>query len=346
MNVSSKSRDENLRFRITAWPGVVVPPPSHPIRWEYRLNEEHEALLPIHDRPARQEPAASGEIYLDLVEVDLDDSQAILDFVNTHGTLGIREASYSRSSFHLPYGGEEELHASRVRAGQAMVDEFRDKWESPEDPDHSTPWAELPREWTDPSLAAFHDDGEVETLAEFRHGARLMRDALTAWRFIRGDLAAEEVDWESEATDLKGRAHVPVSAEDYLTNLFEFVLVPFHPGITFLEAEEDDDPNDTPRFRVKPGSGDARQGLDLFPICCLELYNHMVEQAEYRICANETCGRLFVRQEGRAHYGQRRRSGVMYCSASCARAQAQRAYRRRRAADTQSKPRRRTRPRR
>jgi hypothetical protein len=287
------------------------------------------------------EPVSSGEIYLDLVEVELDDPQAILDFVNTYGILGLREANYSRASFHLPEGRDEELHASRIRAGQAMVDEFRDEWESPESHYHSTAWNKLPREWTNPSLAAFHDDGEVETLTEFRHGARLIRDALTAWRFIRGDLAAEEVDWESDATDLRGMAHVEIAAEDYLTNFFDFALIPFHPGITFLDPDEDDDSEDERRFRVRPGLGASRQGQDLFPICCLELYNHMVEQAEYRVCANENCGRLFVRQEGRAQYGQRRRSGVMYCSASCARAQAQRAYRRRRAADEPLKHRRR-----
>ena len=69
--------------------------------------------------------------------------------------------------------------------------------------------------------------------------------------------------------------------------------------------------------------------VPLLSLMALELYNHACEDAIYKICQNETCGRLFVRQEGRALHGQHRRTGVKYCTSECARAQAQRSYRRR-----------------
>jgi len=56
----------------------------------------------------------------------------------------------------------------------------------------------------------------------------------------------------------------------------------------------------------------------------MELFNHIVEDARYLHCANTNCGRLFVRQQGRAQRGQHRTSGVKYCSPRCARAQAKR----------------------
>lgn len=48
-----------------------------------------------------------------------------------------------------------------------------------------------------------------------------------------------------------------------------------------------------------------------------------------RRCGNETCGRLFGHQQGRAETGRSRSVGVKYCTPRCARAQASREWRRR-----------------
>jgi hypothetical protein len=69
----------------------------------------------------------------------------------------------------------------------------------------------------------------------------------------------------------------------------------------------------------------------IYSVSFLQMYNHLAENAEFRRCANETCRLSFVRQRGRAEFGQNRTTGVKYCSRECARAQAQRNLRRRRA---------------
>jgi hypothetical protein len=67
----------------------------------------------------------------------------------------------------------------------------------------------------------------------------------------------------------------------------------------------------------------------LYSVALLQLVNDLAEDVPYLTCANETCGRLFVRQRGRSEYGGHRMQGVMYCSNTCARAQYQREKRRR-----------------
>ena len=82
-------------------------------------------------------------------------------------------------------------------------------------------------------------------------------------------------------------------------------------------------------FSIGIGDLTTRQPT-VYSVSFLQMYNHMVESATLRRCANEPCSKSFVRQRGRAKYGQFKTQGIQYCSRECARAQAQRELRRRR----------------
>ncbi|MFJ6721669.1 hypothetical protein [Streptomyces sp. NPDC091259] len=87
------------------------------------------------------------------------------------------------------------------------------------------------------------------------------------------------------------------------------------------------------RFSIGIGGLEDRYPT-LLSVAFLQLYNHLAEDATIRQCANENCRRPYVRQRGRAEYGQNRTSGTKYCTRECARAQAQREHRRRRRASS------------
>lgn len=88
-------------------------------------------------------------------------------------------------------------------------------------------------------------------------------------------------------------------------------------------------------FVWAPGYAEAASQIgSAFPpsayaAACMQLFNDIAARAVYRRCQNSSCKRIFVRQRGRSEYDQYRMRGVKYCSNLCARAKAQRDYRRR-----------------
>ncbi|MEE8600287.1 hypothetical protein [Euzebya tangerina] len=95
----------------------------------------------------------------------------------------------------------------------------------------------------------------------------------------------------------------------------------------------------SPRIEVAP-PGAERSGLAfgrpiarILQAMMLQVVDWVAAGVPAKQCANETCAMWFARQSGRAEYGQYRTKGVLYCSRACARAQAQREYRRRRKRD-------------
>jgi hypothetical protein len=315
-----------VEFPITLWPGMKLPLPTLD-RARYRLERSGEVLLPlsaeaiVKDFPqvaaevAEVQPIIDvGEIYLDLATLDLDDDEAILRFANQYGIFGMYEAGRGWPYVDLLSGDlVAQMEASRLAAASVIAES----------------------EGLDPKRAreAAFNTGPVvnETLTEFRTGARLLRDALTAWRHLRGELKSADVRWEFLDP---GYPSSLVSAEELLWGGLDAGLAPFSPGFYLGADLAEVDPNGQWEATVVPTREIPPRAEGLFPRCCLELYNHMVEQAEYRECANPTCRRLFVRQRSHgvrngSHYGQHRRKGVRYCSPRCARLQAVRSHRQR-----------------
>jgi hypothetical protein len=248
----------------------------------------------------RQEVLEAGEIYLELSELDLDNEDAIIAFCNRWGPLAI---SYGNPRYSL----------------LRDVPDFRNVRPRLE--------RNQPTKHARRKLAGTTAVPEAESMDEFRYGAACLRDLTTAWKNIQDRTDLTATTWQSFTTDA-----VPYrdSVRDLL-NTFEGMLTraltPFYPQV-HLEIGGDQ-PGQTMPPRREWYTGGT---VPLYATCCLELYNHLVEHAQYRYCANTNCHRLYVRQTGRAEHGQHRRSGTRYCSSHCARAQAQRDLRARRRA--------------
>lgn len=74
-----------------------------------------------------------------------------------------------------------------------------------------------------------------------------------------------------------------------------------------------------------PGADTLLDTPSTYEIAVLQLAQLIAEDRQVRPCANERCTRLFTRQRGRAKYDKTGHStGVLYCSAQCAKAQAER----------------------
>ena len=167
----------------------------------------------------------------------------------------------------------------------------------------------------DVGTAGFGGDPDEETVAEFVLGATIVRDAVAAWRLLTDEPDGDQADWRlNRLTDVPGAERRTASAE-YLNDVIASGLSSITPVLSLSNAAEE---------------RDAVLELNLHALCCLELFNHVAAANDFPRCANESCARLFVRDE------RARKRGMRYCSRTCARAQAQREFRRRKAASPES----------
>jgi hypothetical protein len=256
------------------------------------------------DRGDADEISAVGEIYLELINLDPEDEEAILRFVRRFGGLGVAHEHFA-------------LFRSLPGFATAILPALAAAW--PTERFNQTVEHYLARRGDGPNTHL------VETLAEFRLGARVLRDLVTAARISHLDEPPVAVRWESIPEEAMNEKRADLAdwgmefdaqeeaVEIFLRQVLTDGLRPFHPRVVYVGGE----------------AADPFVAAPLYAVCCLELFNHLVEAAQVRVCANDSCRRPFVRQRGRAEQGQHRTRGVKYCSSHCARAQAQRVYRRR-----------------
>ena len=155
------------------------------------------------------------------------------------------------------------------------------------------------------------EDAESQTIAEFMLVVEAVRDAVTAWRVLQGDDELQgEIFWHLPRLRGVPADELPEAAAEFLTVVLDTGLAAVRPRVSLVMNGDHEPP---------------LLDLTLYALCCCELFNHVVSGADFRVCANEACERLFVRDD------TAKRRGVLYCSRTCARAQAQREFRRRKA---------------
>ena len=93
----------------------------------------------------------------------------------------------------------------------------------------------------------------------------------------------------------------------------------------------------TAQISVRDSNGkrrgwDPNLGATSYSALVTEIFQDVANNTPWHKCANDKCGLLFARQQGRSQKGRNRTSGVMYCSQACGNAQGQRNLRKRRAA--------------
>jgi hypothetical protein len=163
-------------------------------------------------------------------------------------------------------------------------------------------------------------ENDFQSLDEFRVHATMLRDFTRIYANYLGQLSFANLvaAWENVVYRPPRNQNVACL---FLIDFLSAGLRPYHARLE----------------RIDPGEKRQREPrpANLYQTCCLQLYNHIAESATYAHCANEACGRVFVRQRGRAKYGRYRTTKVDYCSSTCARAQEQRKLRRNQAAAQQ-----------
>jgi hypothetical protein len=279
----------DLRFRPTVWPGVPVPVP--PVLRPYGVERDGPWLLPNLD-PSRPWQLAylPPEVYLrQFRDTSADDLDALAELCE----LGWIVLVYRHPYRDLPFNSDEEWKASLTRLEATL-------W--PRQPIWGGDKAE--REAVSARYRNRGDLGPPIHAAEVALRVRVMQRATNhLLAHLNGEPVAPA--WRDCTDEL-----------DAWGNFIRFTgaaLREFHVRVELEPIDRQAAPDET----------------SLYTAAMLQLVNDLAARETIHTCANEACGRPFVRQLGRSTYGGHRRTGTLYCTSNCARAQYQREKRRR-----------------
>lgn len=303
-------RSSDARFRVTAWPGITLPPVSF---WAPGGVQFSSGTAFIDGLRTVKHSQLPEEFYLrQLQDVDLDDEGSLQAFVSQWGfVFGLGPLKKERSSRESQpawvTGLRDHDWLPTVRVGHI-------RGSATDARAIEAARASIRQCLADGSIPA---DAWVETLFESRLGLAFLRDLTKLWRNYQLDeLETLPTDWESGPLGIPK----PNSASEAT----EVLVAGMNYALGSVSA----------RLQLVDPSGEPSepQEVSLYSAAAIQLYNHIAEDAKYRKCAAEGCGRLFVRHLGRSKYpGQpgSRTGGVLYCSSACSHAQSQREFRRR-----------------
>lgn len=251
--------------------------------------------------PALETVELPAELLPLIADIDIegsDPSQASLDFADKWGPLGVHYKGFNA----IP---SEDRHR--------LIDFLEDR--------------DFPRNWIEARSVPPRD----EYVSEFLLGAAYLQALLACYRSLqrkRFSLAGMLNMWPPEPW-------ATFSCPEDRAEAKAFLVLGLNHGMDEMGLRLVPEGSPTaadislllkhPESHLEPR---ITPPTTLYGLCCLELYENLIANLPYRLCASETCKRLFSRHEGRTQYGSHRPDAI-YCSASCAQAQAQRKYRRR-----------------